>query len=131
MRKPHLPSAILHRIVPTSCGTPALLKKAMNKDVFHNQLALTLGYERIVNDQCINIRIDDSVNPDNPQVMINASDNKLKIVYNASLNSEDIWNTVILPKQIELIETRAIGKKLNSIFDATHQAYIKAKTNPF
>lgn len=103
----------------------------MNKDVFHNQLALALGYKRIVNDQCINIRIDDSEYPDNPKVMIDFADKKLKIVYNASLNSEDIWNTVILPKQKELIETRAIGKKLNSIFDATHQAYIKATTNLF
>ena len=41
-----------------------------DKDRFHNQLALNLGYQRIVNDKRINISIDDKQYPDDVVVSI-------------------------------------------------------------
>jgi len=40
----------------------------MNKERFHNQLALNLGYQRIVNDKRININIDDKQYADDVMV---------------------------------------------------------------
>ena len=85
----------------------------------------------MLTDKRINIRIDDSVNLDNPKVVIDAFDDKLKIIFDVSMNSEDIWNTVILPKQKEIIVAHAIGNEMARIFDATHQAYLKATTKLF
>ena len=42
----------------------------MNKERFHNALALSLGYERIINDKRTTIQVDDS---DDPWVTFKAS----------------------------------------------------------
>lgn len=41
----------------------------MNKERFHNQLALRLGYDRIVNDKRFIIKVDYD-NPDDPRIEI-------------------------------------------------------------
>lgn len=56
----------------------------MDKDRFHNQLALNLGYQRIINDKRINISIDDKQLPDDVIVSISIDGFSSPICYNAS-----------------------------------------------
>lgn len=90
----------------------------MNKERFHNALALTLGYERIVKDKRITIQVDDS---------------------------DDPWVTMKFQGRPEVIRIKASGGEdatlvadalewrddIKVIADAVHQAYIQATTNPF
>ena len=90
----------------------------MNKERFHNALALSLGYERIVKDKRITIQVDDS---------------------------DDLWVTLKIQGSSEVIRFKASGEadsdlvennpalqdEINIIADAVHQAYIQATTNPF
>ena len=55
-----------------------------NKDRFHNQLALNLGYQRIVKDKRINISIDDKQYPDDVMISISVEGISRSICYKAS-----------------------------------------------
>ena len=57
----------------------------LDKDRFHNQLALNLGYERIVNDKRINISIDDKQYPDDVIITIYVDGYSTPICYKASV----------------------------------------------
>ena len=102
----------------------------MNQDVFHNHLAIFLGYKRILQNKQISITIDDIAFPDNPRITLDVFDGKLKLIYNASQNTEDIA-TIILPEQKELMKTYTLEDEIKVIIDATHQAYIQATANTF
>ena len=56
----------------------------MNKERFHNQLALHLGYHRIVKDKRINISFDDKKYPDDMIVYISIAGFSSPICYKAS-----------------------------------------------
>ena len=94
----------------------------MNKERFHNQLALNLGYQRIVNDKRINISIDDKRYPDDVVVSIGIDGLSFPICYKASegLSQNDM---------------DCLGENdyedIKRIIDAVHQAYIQTITNPF
>ena len=89
-----------------------------DKERFHNALALSLGYERIVKDKRITIQVDDSGDP---------------------------WVTLKFQGRPEIIRIKASGEAnaalvadaselrddIEVIADAVHQAYINATTNPF
>lgn len=64
----------------------------MNKERFHNQLALNLGYQHIVYDTHINICIDDKQYPDDVMVFICIDGFSKPICYRASkgLSQNDI-----------------------------------------
>jgi hypothetical protein len=102
----------------------------MNQEIFHNQLALSLGYKRILQNKQIRITIDDFAIPDDPRITLDVLDGKLKLTYNASQNTEDVA-TIILPEQNKLMKDHTIEDEIKVIIDATHQAYIKATRNPF
>ena len=90
----------------------------MNKERFHNALALSLGYERIVNDKRITIQVDDL---DDPWVTLKFQGRPDVIRIKAS-GEEDA----------ALVEnTPAMQDEINYIVDAVHQAYIQATTNLF
>ena len=93
-----------------------------NKDRFHNQLALNLGYQRIVNDKRINISIDDKQYPDDVMVSISIDGFSKPICYKASegLNQNDI----------DCINENGYDD-IEIIVDAVHQAYIQAITKSF
>lgn len=90
----------------------------MNKERFHNELAMLLGYERIVKDKRITIQVDDS---------------------------DDPWVTLKFQGRLEVIRIKASGEAdaalagdaselrddIETIADAVHQAYIQASTNMF
>lgn len=102
----------------------------MNKDRFHNALALSLGYERIVNDKRFRFSIDDTVNPENPLVTIDVLDRKLNISFKASADSEEVLANM-KPEQQNAIKTLDIEAEIKEITNAVHQAFIKATTNTF
>ena len=91
----------------------------MNKDKFHNQLALNLGYQRIVNDKRINISIDDKQYPDDVMVSISIDGFSRPICYRASegLSQNDM----------ECLDDNDI----KIIVDAVHQAFIETSNIPF
>ena len=103
----------------------------MNQDVFHNQLALSLGYKRILQNKQINISIDDKENAGDPIVKIDVLDGRIKIAYHASSGSEDVWQKSILPTQKAIIEAHGIRKEIDKIIDSTYKAYIQAIINIF
>ena len=88
----------------------------MNKERFHNSLALSLGYERIVKDKRITISIEEI---DEPCVVLKIQGhNDVRIKASECLNN------------IELKGMPAFLEEINIIADAVHQAYIVAN-NPF
>ena len=93
-----------------------------NKDRFHNQLALQLGYQRIVNDKRINISIDDKQFQDD--VMISISDESLSrtLCYKASKG--------LSQNDMDCLDENGY-EDIKKIIDAVHQAYIQATINNF
>ena len=89
-----------------------------DKERFHNALALSLGYERIVKDKRITIEVDDS---------------------------EDPWVTLKFQGCPEVVRFKTSGEtdaafvkkmpamqgEIDYIVDAVHQAFIQATTNLF
>ena len=94
----------------------------MNKDRFHNQLALNLGYQRIVNDKRINISIDDKQYPDDAIISISSDGFSKPICYKASEGLSQNDMDCFDENNYEDIKV---------IVDAVHQAYIQATRNPF
>jgi hypothetical protein len=93
-----------------------------DKDRFHNRLALNLGCQRIVNDKCINIAIDDKQYLDDVMISITIDGFSFPICYKASegLSQNDMDR---------LDENGYDDVKV--IADSVHQAYMQAITNPF
>lgn len=87
-----------------------------NKDRFHNQLALNLGYERILKDTHYSIKVEYD-EQGTPVVSIMGLNNE-RIVFNASENVEMDKGTDLTPD-------------IKQIYDAVHQAYIQATSTPF
>ena len=83
----------------------------MNKERFHNQLALNLGYERIVKDKRITIQVDDS---DDPWVTLKFQGRPEVIRIKASGEAD----------AVSASEAPEYQKELKVIADAVHQAYI-------
>ena len=90
----------------------------MNKERFHNALALTLGYERIVKDKRITIQVDDS---DDPWVTLKFQGRPEVIRIKASGEADAALAA----------ETSELRDDIKAIADAVHQAYIQATTSPF
>ena len=94
----------------------------MNKERFHNQLALNLGYQRIVNDKRINICIDDKRYPDDVMISISIDSFSKPICYKASegLSQNDM---------------DCLGEngydEIKIIVDAVHQAYFDSTREQF
>ncbi len=94
----------------------------MNKERFHNQLALNLGYQRIINDKHINISIDDKLYPDDVMVSIRVDGFSRPICFKASegLCQNDMNN----------LDNNG-HEEIKIIIDAVHQAYIESTREHF
>ena len=90
----------------------------MNKERFHNALALSLGYERIVKDKRITIQVDEA---DDPWVTLKIQGHLDLVCFKASGDANGV----------ELNHTSAMQEDIKKIVDAVHQAYIKATKNSF
>ena len=93
-----------------------------DKDRFHNQLALNLGYKRIVNDKRINISIDDKQYPDDVMVSISIDGFSKPICYKASEGFNQ--------NGMDCLDEGGC-KDLKVIVDAVHQAYRHTIANKF
>ena len=93
----------------------------MNKNKFHKQLALYLGYQRIVNNKHIYIVIDDKQYPDDMIISISVKDFSKPISYNAS---EDL-------SQMTWTDLAIMDMKIKKNIDAVHQAYIEITKEQF
>ena len=82
-----------------------------DKERFHNALALSLGYERIVKDKRITIQVDDS---DDPWVILKFQGRPEVIRIKASGDAD----------AVSASETPEFQKEIKVIADALHQAYI-------
>jgi len=96
----------------------------MNKERFHNALALALGYERIVKNKRYHITVDDDA--DEVVVRIDTVDGILKVAYKVSDESKYVWDRTILPEQKEMIKVNGLESEMKEIFDIVHQAYKQA-----
>lgn len=93
-----------------------------DKDRFHNQLALNLGYQRIVNDKHINICIDDKQFSDDVMVSICIDSFSKPICYRASKG--------LSQNDMDRLDENDYDN-IKMIADAVHQAYIQATTTLF
>lgn len=89
-----------------------------NKDRFHNQLALNLGYQRIVNDKRITIEVEEA---DDPWVTLKIQDHPDVVHIKASGDAYGV----------ELNNIPAMQEEIKNIVDAMHQAFIQATTYKF
>ena len=90
----------------------------MNKERFHNALALSLGYERIVKDKRITIQVDDS---DDPWVTLKFQDRPEIIRIKASGHGDAAL----------VAEASELRDDIKVIADAVHQAYVESCNRPF
>ena len=120
------------QVVPTRPVNPALYTssffhltssiEAMNKERFHNALALSLGCQRIVNDKRINISIDDKQYPDDVMISISIEGSSKPICYKVSESVNQI--------DMDCLDEGGY-EDIKMIIDAVHQAYIQTTTKPF
>lgn len=96
----------------------------MNKERFHNVLALKLGYERIVNDRSISIKIDDTTT--DPVVTLTSEASQQSFSFNASENVDVVYAKMQKAKSAVVEE-----HDLKEIIDAVHQAYTEANNHIF
>ena len=90
----------------------------MNKDRFHNALAMALGYEQIVNDKRYNIIVDDKA--DEPKVVIEDADGCILLSFKASQAEKIKQHGQRLGTEV----TPDID--IDVIVDAVNQAYKKS-----
>ena len=90
----------------------------MNKERFHNALALSLGYERIVKDKRITIQVDDS---DDPWVTLKFQGRPEVIRIKASGNADAALAA----------DASELRDDIKVIADAVHQAYVESCNRPF
>ena len=103
---------------------------AFDKERFHNQLALRLGYERIINDKRINISINDGNTSERPQVVLDALDGKFRLNYNASLTPEDVIRDII-PERMKTLMAAGVDNEIKELIEAIHLVYIQVSNNYF
>lgn len=84
-----------------------------DKERFHNALALSLGYERIVKDKRITIQVDDS---DDPWVTLKFQGCPEAIRFKAS----DEADAALVAHSPEMKD------EINSIIGSVHKAYLEA-----
>lgn len=89
----------------------------LDKERFHNTMALYLGYERIVKDKRITIDVDDS---DDPCVTLKFQNCPEVIRFKASENNDTV------AEQIPFMQD-----EIKVIADAVQKAYIQATSSPF
>ena len=101
----------------------------MNTERFHNQLALHLGYKRIL-DRNIDIHVDDL--KDEIWITIEVKQPKMMILFNLSVASATaIWIEQISVEQKRVLSDFNIEGQIKEIIEKVHQAHIQAVSYKF
>lgn len=95
----------------------------MNKERFHNALAMALGYEQILKNKRYNITVKD--NADEPKVVIKNADGCVLLSFNASEAGNIKQNGLDMGNKV------THDKNINAIVDAVHQAYTESVKDNF
>ena len=90
----------------------------MNKERFHNALALSLGYERIVKDNRIIIAVDDS---DDPWITLKFQGCPEVVKFKASGEADATL----------VVEASEFQKEIKLISDAVHKSYLEASSSKY
>lgn len=93
----------------------------MNKERFHNQLAIRLGYDHIVNNKGIAIKVEYD-NPNDPRIVIELPGGDTERFY-ASEEPAVVYSRLRQPGDVR--------QDIKEIIDAVHQAYTEAKIHRF
>lgn len=93
----------------------------MNTERFHNQLALRLGYDLIVNNKGIAIKVEYD-NPNDPRIVIELPKG-IKEEFNASDEPAVVYSRLRQPNDVK--------KEIKEIIEAVYQSYIDAQANIF
>lgn len=96
----------------------------MNIERFHNQLALHLGYDRIVNNKRISIMVDYK-NPNAPWIGLGFPEGETEGFYasesieeaNARFQRPELWN---------MIKSYNLEQNIAIIINASHQAFLES-----
>lgn len=94
----------------------------MNKERIHNQLALLLGYDRLVNNKRIDIKVDYK-NPDDPKIMLVLPGGVTK-QFHASDNPAEV-SVQLTQVSYEKIDD-VLNQEIKDIVKAVHQAYLNS-----
>ena len=95
----------------------------MNKERFHNALALALGYEQILNDKRYKIIVDEKA--DDLKIIIKDVDGIILL----SIRVSEVKG--IKQEGFVINNGLILNNDLNKIVEAVHQAYIDATKNTF
>lgn len=93
----------------------------MNIERFHNQLALSLGYERIINNKRIAIKVDYK-NPNDPRIALILPEGT-SVGFCASEEPSEVYARV-LESDLNMLDM--IKQDVEDIINASHRAYINA-----
>lgn len=93
----------------------------MNKERFHNTLALSLGYEHILKLINVSIDVDDKEYPDDVKIIVRLDGIMDPITFKAS----DAVNPNVIGGHYET------NNEMKQIIDAVHQAYMRATEKRF
>lgn len=97
-------------------------------DKFHNELALSIGYE-VLGNNLIDVQVNYK-KPNNLWVEISVYDNKHSFGFNASKNIEIVMEELRdNKKMLRMIAELNLGKTLCSIIQGIHESYLKAIEN--
>lgn len=103
-----------------------------NIDRFHNRLALSLGYRRIVYERRFDIVVDNERSNTVPLMTLKIKCNRMNIAFYASeVPDRDEWEKVLSEEQRELVVALGIKDDVLQILHAVHSSYIDAKTFVF
>ena len=93
----------------------------MNKERFHNELALALGYENIVNEKRYDIIVEE--NTEEQKIILKNHNGYVLFSFDAS-DAENIKESIKIYRSF-------YSKDIIKIADAVHHAYIQASTKHF
>lgn len=93
----------------------------MNKEHFHNQLTLRLGYNRIVNNNGIAIKVEYD-NPNDPRIVIELPGGVTE-GFNASEEPAMVCDRLLCSNMLIFNNSDLIKRDIEGIVEAAHYAY--------
>lgn len=103
----------------------------MDRDRFHNLLALNLGRNRTVEEKRFTVRIEEGVNEESPRFVIEQPDYRQIACFYASDMPDKVWSECITKEGRFTIEALGIEQDIKDFIKAVYVAYEKANEKNF